>query len=337
MNLRIRGYIRSSRWSVLAVVGLVACLAGVFHLEATSALAAEKQSVGNESRAGKSLPPASSPFFDAIGQIGVHPGLGGTERGTLPREIPSEFDLRKWIIENNLPHRVFLGDDNSNTIGGTPGPDVIFTFGGADRLSGGLQSDILVAGPGNDFLVGNNGSDIMLGETGNDYIDASNGIDTIFGGTGNDTILALSGDDIVDAGSGDDDVNAGLGNDVVFGGAGDDILWGRWGADLLKGGPGNDRLQGASDNNTLHGGAGADIFYYDLYDSRDNDAVDTIMDFEKGVDRIRVNVERIGTVQRIDDGNEKRTLIHISDPSGNNVRDIIVRFVWINANDVETY
>ena len=165
-----------------------------------------------------------------------------SERGGEPPRIPTIFDLTPFIVENDLPHHVFLGTEASNTIGGTPGPDIIFAFGGADRLSGGLGSDILIGGGGNDFMVGNNGSDLMLGETGNDYIDSSNGIDTIFGGGGDDRILGLSGFDIIDGGSGEDDINAGLGDDDVDGGRGDDFIWGRWGFDLLKGGPGDDNL-----------------------------------------------------------------------------------------------
>ena len=59
-----------------------------------------------------------------------------------------------------------------------------------------------------------------------------------------------------------------LGNDVLDGGEGDDFLWAGQGDD------------------TLTGGGGADTFYYGA--TSDFNTVDTITDFQQGVDKINL-------------------------------------------------
>jgi glycerophosphoryl diester phosphodiesterase len=72
-------------------------------------------------------------------------------------------------------------------------------------------------------------------------------------------------------------------DDVVNGQGGDDILRGLSGDDILRGGDGNDLLDGGQGNDEYSGGAGADRFVLDL-----GAGVDTIIDFEEGLDLIHL-------------------------------------------------
>ena len=254
-----------------------------------------------------------------------------------PGKIPTAGDFGRIVREDHAPKMILRGTSAGDSLFGRGGNDIIFGFGGPDRLAGNLGNDILVGGDGNDFIIGNNGVDFLYGENGNDNLDGSNGGDFIHGGYGDDEIQALAANDYVNCGPGDDNVNAGLGDDDVFGGPGDDFLWLRWGDDSVDGGEGDDTVHAAGGVNELVGGPGNDIFFYDIFDERDNDAVDTILDFKQGEDKIRVNREISGTVKRSRVDGVRRTEFRIVDPTGQNVRDIIVIGVYVRRNDVEIY
>jgi Ca2+-binding RTX toxin-like protein len=49
--------------------------------------------------------------------------------------------------------RVLLGNDNSNTVNGTTGNDIIFGLGGNDTIYGGKGADTLIGGAGADLFV----------------------------------------------------------------------------------------------------------------------------------------------------------------------------------------
>lgn len=66
--------------------------------------------------------------------------------------------------------KVLIGDDSSNTIGGTGKRDLIIGLGGNDRLRGLDGNDALIGGAGNDTLVGGKGNDTLDGGLGNDVI-----------------------------------------------------------------------------------------------------------------------------------------------------------------------
>jgi len=265
------------------------------------------------------------------------PMLRLAQRGVETGRIPTIFDLGVTIFPEMLPNRIYLGTDNRDTLFGGGGNDILFAFGAADRLNGGLGNDIAVGGAGDDFMVGNNGADMLVGETGDDYIDGNNGPDIILAGGGVDEIQALAGDDFIDCGAGSDDLNAGLGNDICIGGIGNDFLWGRWLDDRIEGGRGNDTIHAASGINDLYGGPGFDRFFYDVFDARDNGAIDVIHDFEKGSDLLEVNREVRGSIRRIEDEEGRRTELVLRDPSGDNVRQIAILGVWINPADVIVY
>ena len=64
-------------------------------------------------------------------------------------------------------------------------------------------------------------------------------------------------------------------SDLIYGLGGNDYLFGQAGDDVLDGGTGNDRL---------YGGAGADEYVFTI-----GMGVDTILGFEDGIDKIRLD------------------------------------------------
>lgn len=93
---------------------------------------------------------------------------------------------------------------------------------------------------------------------------------------------------------------SGLGDLVVAtsgatatGSAGDDVLIGAGGSELLQGGAGRDILIDSAGSDQFNGGAGADTFVFSA-----DGAVDTIQDFEIGIDRI--DLSGIGTAYTLD-------------------------------------
>lgn len=67
------------------------------------------------------------------------------------------------------------------------------------------QSVTLTGGDGNDVLTGLARDDVISGEGGNDILSGAQGVDTISGGEGDDTIDGGRGDDLLDGGEGNDD------------------------------------------------------------------------------------------------------------------------------------
>jgi glycerophosphoryl diester phosphodiesterase len=119
-------------------------------------------------------------------------------------------------------------------------------------MAGLLGDDIIYGTEGDDILRGDqNSRDAGVGQVG--------GNDLIYGGAGNDRLGGKSG------------------NDTLFGEIGNDRIWGDDGDDLLWGGLGNDTLTG--DNQS--GGKGSDVFFLSL-----DVGIDTIEDFQLGIDRI---------------------------------------------------
>lgn len=103
----------------------------------------------------------------------------------------------------------------------------------------------------------------------------------IEGHGGPEDILGTDGAEIVFGGGGADVIDGAGGNDALYGDAGDDVLRGGAGRDELFGGAGADALHGGAGDDDLTGGAGADVFHFAR-----GGGVDTVTDFESGVDRI---------------------------------------------------
>lgn len=136
-------------------------------------------------------------------------------------------------------------------------------------------ADLSLKGNGkNNLLIGNDGDNLLKGYGGNDVLRGDDGTDTMRGAKGNDTLK----------GGGDADFLFGAqGNDKVFGGTDDDNLFGGGNHDTLVGGNGDDWLEGGRGNDWLKGGVGADEFVFAT-----GDGSDKILDFEDGIDRIRI-------------------------------------------------
>ncbi|HTU10088.1 MAG TPA: M10 family metallopeptidase C-terminal domain-containing protein [Allosphingosinicella sp.] len=86
------------------------------------------------------------------------------------------------------------------------------------------------------------------------------------------------------------DGRAGTQTGLVDGGAHSDVLLGGVGSDQLSGGDGADRLQGGGGIDILLGGAGADVFVYGAAGDSTAAALETLTDFQAGVDRIDLSL-----------------------------------------------
>ncbi|MCA0994788.1 hypothetical protein [Alloyangia pacifica] len=152
------------------------------------------------------------------------------------------------------------GDDDSPCPTGDPA--------GTTRISGTADSEVISA----DF-------DIASTIAGND------GDDTINGSGYNDFLLGNRDEDVLNGGCGNDTLYGGSEDDELYGDAGDDMLYGDSEDDFLDGGAGNDRVNGGRGSDQLSGGEGDDTFVFTV-NTQDDDAVDTILDFEAGSDAI---------------------------------------------------
>ena len=153
-------------------------------------------------------------------------------------------------------------------------------------LNGGAEEDTITGGLLTDFLYGQGGNDTLIGKGGGDVLDGGAGIDTASYATAGSGISA--------------DLSLGLGGGLLNESFGDtyfsienltgsnynDTLIGNSGANVLTGGSGNDTLRGNGGVDTLIGGAGKDTFDFNsLSDSQPN-AMDSIVDFVTGSDKI---------------------------------------------------
>ncbi|NEQ25641.1 MAG: calcium-binding protein [Microcoleus sp. SIO2G3] len=81
------------------------------------------------------------------------------------------------------------------------------------------------------------------------------------------------------------------GDDTILGNGGVDLLYGGNDNDTIDGGAGRDRIVGGFDDDTLTGGAGSDRF---LFLSTNNIGLDTITDFQVGVDFLGFSASGFG-------------------------------------------
>jgi Ca2+-binding RTX toxin-like protein len=72
------------------------------------------------------------------------------------------------------------GNDDPNTLEGTPGDDPISGLGADDQLFGREGNDLLDGGPGDDILEGGPGSDLLFGGPGRDMVSGDEGADRFF-------------------------------------------------------------------------------------------------------------------------------------------------------------
>lgn len=115
----------------------------------------------------------------------------------------------------------------------------------------------------------------IIGDADSNQISGTSAANRIFGLAGN---MILSGH------PGNDTLYGNQGDDALYGGRDDDILYGGQGNDILYGDRGNDILYGDRGNDTLIGGPGADTFVLSPVSTPSE--IDTIIDFEPGIDAI---------------------------------------------------
>ncbi|MFE3836315.1 hypothetical protein [Pseudogemmobacter sonorensis] len=188
-------------------------------------------------------------------------------------------------IAGGAGNDTIYGGAGNDSIGGGEGDDVIYGGAGNDTIGAGPGNDLVYAGAGRDVISTGAGNDTIHADGGDNQIGAGDGQDLVHGGSGRDTIGGGEGRDTIYGGGGDDEIGAGPGDDLVYGGSGNDFLAGGPGHDTIYGGPGDDRINGGPGNDVVYGGAGADIFIFAEATPGDTDR---IMDFENGIDRIRL-------------------------------------------------
>jgi Ca2+-binding RTX toxin-like protein len=197
---------------------------------------------------------------------------------------------------------IYAGEGN-DTVYGSTGDDVIYGGNGIDVLYGEGGNDQINAGADNYFIIGGEDYDAIDGGSGIDTasyagstsavgIDLLNAI-TSGGYAVGDTLTGienLTGSDFNDTLIGDNNANiivGGVGNDTLSGNDGSDTLTGGAGSDLIYGGLGNDNIHGGSGVDYFSGGAGIDYFAFKaLTDSNTTYGIDTIVDFQDGIDKI---------------------------------------------------
>jgi Ca2+-binding RTX toxin-like protein len=163
----------------------------------------------------------------------------------------------------------------------------------------------LVGSAFNDTLTGSSANNTISGGDGNDTLSGANGNDTLLGGAGNDALLGGAGADVQNGGAGFDTVSYRFSNaavtidlpgqtatggdaesdsfssiEKIIGSNFDDTLLGNGQANSFNGGAGDDTLRGGGGNDFLAGGANSDTFVY-----RNNYGLDTVADYQAGVDR----------------------------------------------------
>ena len=124
-------------------------------------------------------------------------------------------------------------------------------------------------------VTGTSQADSVKGNNLDNLISGENGDDLLFGKDGDDTLIGDVANDILSGGFEGDTIFDRAGNDIISGGNGNDELWGNDGNDTLEGGGGEDRLIG---------GAGSDTFVFST-----DEGIDTIEDFEPGIDNIQLS------------------------------------------------
>jgi hypothetical protein len=239
--------------------------------------------------------PGPNPVADTLYSGGVNPFFG-TDTGEVVFGTASDDFLLGLGGDDNI-----YGGRGNDTIHGNTGNDYIDASFGNNLVHGGKGNDTLLGFDGNDTLFGDNDNDWLWGGDGDDFLNGNRGDDTLFGGNGNDTLHGGKGNDFLFGQDGDNFLFGDNDNDFLCGGNGNDFLNGNRGDDTLYGGEGNDTLHGGKDNDWLNGGNGNDVLWGDLgndtliggigedtFAFREGDGVNLVLDFEVGIDRIRL-------------------------------------------------
>lgn len=222
---------------------------------------------------------------------------GGDENDSLGGGLDNDVlygEFGNDTLNGGKGDDVLSGGDGADSLLGLENNDILDGDGGADTLSGGKGLDTLRGGAGSDNLTGADGNDQLFGDGDNDTLSGGIGNDTADGGLGNDNVSGDDGNDALLGGAGLDTLSGSIGNDNLDGGADADRLDGGDGNDSMLGGTGDDTLLGGLGADTLIGGIGADrltggieaavrdVFRFNQV----GDGIDTLLDFQRNIDRI---------------------------------------------------
>ncbi len=200
--------------------------------------------------------------------------------------VDLEFRTHLDIVKLTF-NKMIISDKDMDFFGSHS--DDYFVSGGGD--------DTFDSGGGNDRVVSAGGDDVVYSGDGNDHVRSGEGMDRVYLGGGSDIGFGGKNRDAISGGKGSDYISGGKGHDLLKGGdhsdelrgrKGDDVLLGGEGDDLLYGGQGRDELNGGRGSDVLVGGAGADTFVFSS-----NSGSDTIVDFESGLDVVRVEIDEV--------------------------------------------
>ncbi|MTH78393.1 calcium-binding protein [Paracoccus aestuariivivens] len=205
-------------------------------------------------------------------------GSEGIDTASYAGNISVRVDLsnKSW---QDTGHGIDMLAGIENLVSGA-GRDTLTGDAGANVLNGGAGYDLLTGGAGNDTLIGGLGADTMVGDAGNDvyWVDHASDrvIEAIVGGI--DRINSSIGIDLARPGN----VYANVENVVLTGSASVSVL-GTAANNALTGNAAANGISGRAGNDILTGGAGADTFVFGA-----NFDQDRIVDFQDGIDRIRL-------------------------------------------------
>jgi Ca2+-binding RTX toxin-like protein len=235
---------------------------------------------------------------------------------------------------------------------------------GADNtIVGGANGDVIQAGGGDDTITGGGGGDVLFGEAGRDtfkYLTASDstaanpdaihgfqtGVDSIsfvvgaseislirsggstflFANTANGAMqLATVGQDL----NARDIYTASSRDYYILGDTGADTLIGNNGNDVIQGGAGDDVIIGAFGGDVLYGQGGADTFKYqsasDSSSAYQAGKVDSIFDFQSGVDKLDLTGVRTGASDQIGIYSTDGSTFVFVDLGGDGVNDMTLQ------------
>jgi Ca2+-binding RTX toxin-like protein len=147
------------------------------------------------------------------------------------------------------------------------------------------------------------------------------------GGSGTDTLFNVENIE----GSAFNDLLTGDGNaNILLGFGGGDSLSGGAGADYIDGMDGSDVIIGGLGGDTLIGGAGIDFFRYLQASESTSTAMDRIVDFQSGTDKLDLRPLATGNDSFAIANSGSDTFVFI-DLGRDGITDTIIRFTGLNA------
>ena len=205
--------------------------------------------------------------------------------------------------------------NQSGTIVGTPGNDVLTGTAEEDVISGLAGDDTLYSGAGNDVLLGGPGNDTYI-------IDSSGDVVTELAGEGTDLVqssisytLDANVENLTLTGSGNIDGTGNTLNNILIGNSGNNILSGGSGNDVLDGGAGNDTMAGGTGNDTYVVDSAGDVVTEGA--NAGTDTVQSSISYTLGANVENLTLTGSGNI----DGTGNTLANTLTGNSGNNILD----------------